>query len=103
MATWADVLAGGLTSLLDGARDVLVAKEQRLEQYPPGGVIYDQFGRRVYGPMSGGYAMPGGYPEVGIDPLSGYPNTGIFGLTSQQTMLLALGALVVVVVVASGD
>lgn len=101
MATWADVLQGGLTSILDGARDVLVAKEEtrRTEQYPP-----YPYGGGVYGPYANGYQY--GPQGPGGDPWNtqGYPQAGgFFGLSQNMVMALLVGGAVVAVVLAVGD
>lgn len=101
-ATWADVLRDGLTGVIDGARDVLVAKT-RAEQYPAG---YPQgfpqgypYGNGAYGPYAGGYQYPQG---AGADPfnMGAYPNTGgFFGLSP----VLLMGAAVLAVVMMVRD
>lgn len=92
------MLRDGFTTLIDGARDVLVeqARVKRPEQYPP---------LSPYGPYSGGYQYP---PQQGsgYDPLNmgAYPQTGgLFGLSRQATFVLLGGAaLVAVVLIAEG-
>lgn len=101
-ATWADVLRDGLTTIVDGARDVFVAREdrRRTEQYPPG---YPYGG--TYGPYAGGYRN--GWPGGTIaDPWNtgAYPETGgWFGLSQGATQALLIGAAVLAVVLAVGD